>query len=96
MKPVEFRDGAVQIDASVIAEGLGITLPQFRQQMRAGKIKSFSERGIDTDLGRHRLTFLSEHRRLRLVVDQCGAIIQRSAIDFGNAPLPKSVRKPGG
>jgi len=95
MKPIEFRDGAVQVDASVIAEGLGITLPLLRKQMRAGKITSFSERGIDADLGRHRLTFLSEHRRLRLVVDQSGTIIQRSAIDFGNSPLPKSARKPG-
>jgi hypothetical protein len=95
MKPIEFRDGAVQVDASVIAEGLGITLPLFQQQMRAGKITSFSERGIDADLGRHRLTFFSEHRRFRLVVDQSGAIIQRSAIDFGDSPLPKSVRKPG-
>ena len=35
MKPVEFEDGAVEIDASVIAEGLGIALPLLRQQMRA-------------------------------------------------------------
>ena len=96
MKPVEFRDGAVQVDASVIAEGLGIALPLFRQQMQAGKITSLSERGIDDDSGRHRLTFFSEHRRFRLVVDERGAILQRSTIDFGDSPLPKSVRKPGG
>jgi hypothetical protein len=96
MKPVEFRDGDVQIDASVIAEGLGLALPLFRQQMRAGKITSLSERGLDADLGRHRLTFFSKHRRFRLVIDDSGAIIQRSALDFGDAPLPDSVRKPGG
>ena len=96
MKPMEFSDGAVQVDASVIAEGLGIALPLLRKQMRAGKITSLSERGIDADLGRHRLTFFSEHRRFRIVVDQRGAIIQRSALDFGNSPLPKSMRKPGG
>jgi hypothetical protein len=96
MKPIEFRDGAVQIDASVIAEGLGIALPLLRKQMRAGEITSLAERGIDGDSGRHRLTFFSEHRRFRIVVDQRGSIIQRSALDFGNAPLPKSVRKPGG
>ena len=27
MKPVEFENGTVEIDASVIAEGLGIALP---------------------------------------------------------------------
>jgi hypothetical protein len=96
MKPVEFRDGAVQVDASLIAEGLGIALPLLRKQMQAGEITSLSERGIGADGGRHRLTFFSGHRRFRLVVDESGAIIQRSALDFGNSPLPKSVRKPGG
>ena len=96
MKPIEFSDGAVQVDASVVAEGLGIALPLLRQQMQSGQITSLSERGIDADLGRHRLTFFSEHRRFRLVVDNSGAIIQRSALDFGDAPLPSSLRKPGG
>jgi len=95
MKPIEFRDGAVQVDASLIAEGLGITLPLLRQQMQTGEITSLAERGTDADNGRHRLTFFSAHRRFRLVVDAEGAIIRRSALDFGNSPLPKSVRKPG-
>jgi hypothetical protein len=93
MKPVEIGDGFVQVEASVVAEGLGLALPQFRKQMQAGKITSISERGTDTDSGRHRLTFFSEHRRFRLVVDEGGKIIQRSALDFGDAPLPASVRK---
>ena len=96
MKPVEFRDGDLQIDASVIAEGLGIALPVLKQQMQAGEITSLSERGVDADLGRHRLTFFSKHRRFRVIVDDSGAILQRSALDFGDAPLPDSVRKPGG
>ncbi len=96
MKPVEFYDGAVQIDGAVVADGLGITLPLLRKQMQAGKITSLAERGIDVDRGRHRLTFFSEHRRFRLVVDDDGAIIQRSSLDFGNLPLPNSVRKPAG
>jgi len=96
MKPVEFENGTVAIDACVIAEGLGIALPLLRKQMRAGKITSLSERGIDNDGGRHRLTFFSEHRRFRVVVDESGAIIQRSTLNFGDAPLPKSARRPGG
>jgi hypothetical protein len=96
VKPIEFEDGAVQIDASIVAEGLGLALPRFRQEMRAGRITSLSERGIDADAGRHRLTFFSEHRRFRVVVDAAGTILQRSALDFGDASLPKSVRKPGG
>ena len=93
---VEFENDAVAIDASVIAEGLGIALPQLRKQMRAGEITSRSERGIDDDSGRYRLSFFSEHRRFRVVVDQNGAIVQRSTLNFGDAPLPRSIRKPGG
>jgi len=96
MKPVEISGGVIEVDATVIAEGLGLALPQFQQEMRAGRITSLSERGTDADLGRHRLTFFSKHRRFRLVVDDSGTIIQRSALDFGDAPLPISARKPGG
>jgi hypothetical protein len=96
MKPIEFENGAVQIDASVIADGLGLALPRLQEEMRAGNITSLAERGIDADSGRHRLTFFSEHRRFRVVVDATGAIVQRSAVDFGDAKLPKSVHKPGG
>ena len=96
MKPVEFENGAVEIDASVIAEGLGIALPLLKKQMRAGKITSQSERGTDADSGRYRLTFFSEHQRFRVVVDEGGAILQRSTLNFGDSPLPKSLRKPGG
>jgi len=96
MKEIEFADGAVEIDASIVAEGLGIALPRLKEGMRNGTITSLSERGVDADLGRHRLTFFSEHRRFRVVVDASGAILQRSAVDFGDSSLPKSVRKPGG
>jgi len=96
MKPIEFENGEVQIDAAIVADGLGVTLALLQQGMRAGHITSLAERGVDADLGRHRLTFFSAHRRFRVVVDASGAIIQRSALDFGDASLPKSVRKPGG
>ena len=95
MKEIEFADGAVEIDASIVAEGLGIALPRLKEGMRNGTITSLSERGVDADQGRHRLTFFSEHRRFRVVVDASGAILQRSAVDFGDSSLPKSVRKPG-
>ena len=95
-KPIEFENGEVQIDASIVAEGLGVTLALLQEGMRAGQITSLAERGIDADVGRHRLTFFSEHRRFRVVVDASGAILQRSALDYGEESLPKSVRKPGG
>ena len=95
MKPVEFENGIVQIDAAVVADGLGIALPVFRKEMQSGRITSVCERGIDADQGRHRITFFSAHRRFRLVVDERGTIVQRSTLNFGNAPLPASVRKAG-
>jgi Family of unknown function (DUF6522) len=95
MTKVEFNDDSVQVDAAVIAEGLGMALPVFREEMQAGRITSVVERGIDADLGRHRLTFFSAHRRFRLIVDQHGLILQRSALDFGDAPLPASVHRGG-
>jgi len=96
MKPIEFDNGAVQIDAAIVAEGLGLAPSVLQEEMRAGRITSLAERGVNVDAGRHRLTFFSNHRRFRVVVDQTGAIIQRSAIDFGDSVLPKSVRKSGG
>ena len=96
MKPIEFENGTVEIDASVVAEGLGIALPLLKSQMRAGKITSQSERGIDADSGRYRLTFFSEHRRFRVVVDEAGAILQRSTLNFGDLRLPNALRRPGG
>jgi hypothetical protein len=95
MTAVEFEDGTFEVDAAVVAEGLGIALPQLKQQMQAGKITTLSERGIGADRGRHRLTFFSETRRLRLVIDEHGRIIQRTTVDFGSSRLPGSARKPG-
>ncbi|MGC2083456.1 MAG: DUF6522 family protein [Bradyrhizobium sp.] len=95
MTQVEFGDDAVEVDATVIAEGLGMTLPVFREEMQAGRITSVVERGVDTDLGRHRLTFFSAHRRFRLIVDQHGLILKRSALDFSEASLPASVHRGG-
>lgn len=93
MKPVRLGDGVIEIEASLVSEGLNLPLPLLRQQMRAGRITSVSERGTGDDAGRHRLTFFSEHRRFRVTVDESGAIIQRSAIDFGDERLPRSARK---
>ncbi len=94
MKPVEFENDDIQVDASVIAEGLGLTPSLLQEEMRAGKITTISERGVEADSGRHRLTFFSEHRRFRLIVGEDGTILRRSTLDFGASPLPRSAHKP--
>lgn len=45
--------------------------------MWQAKITSRCERGVDEDAGTHRLTFYHGVRRLRLVVDDAGAVIER-------------------
>jgi len=88
MTSIEFEDGAIQVEATIVAKGLGMPPVLFMQLVREGKITSRCERGIDVDAGRHRLTFFYENRRFRLVVDESGAIVQRSTVDFGRLPLP--------
>jgi hypothetical protein len=41
----------------------------------------------------YRLTFFYENRRFRLIVDEEGNAVQRSTVDFGDQPLPASMRK---
>ena len=91
---IEFGDCAVLIDASILGEGLGLEASLVPMLMRKAAITSLCERGIDADAGRFRMTFFYKSRRLRLVVDAAGDILQRSTIDFGDRPLPDALRIP--
>ena len=91
---IEFGDCAVLIDASILGEGLGLEASLVQMLMRKAAITSLCERGIDADAGRFRMTFFYKSRRLRLVVDAAGNILQRSTIDFGDRPLPDALRIP--
>lgn len=95
MAKIEFEDGGIEVEAAIVAEGLGIVPSLVQEQMREGTITSLCERGIDDDAGRYRLTFFSGNRRLRLLVDDKGNVVQRSSIDFGERSLPDAARKPG-
>ena len=94
MATVEFAEGALCIDAAVIGRGLNVEPSLVQVRMREGKITVFCEHGVDEDAGRYRLTFFHENRRFRLVIDEEGNAIQRSTVDFGDRPLPTSMRKP--
>lgn len=95
MAKIEFEEGTIQVDVAVVATGLKIDAALVQQRMRDGKITTLCERGIDEDEGRHRLTFFSENRRFRLVVDEDGNVVQSSTVDFGDRGLPDSARRPG-
>ena len=94
MAVVEFEEGALSIDAAVIGRGLNVEPSLVQLRMREGKITVLCERGVSEDAGHHRLTFFYENRRFRLIVDEEGNAIQRSTVDFGDQPLPASMRKP--
>ncbi len=95
MAKIEFEQGDIQVDVTIVAKGLGIEPSLFHERMRDGKITSLCERGTNEDEGRWRLSFFSENRRLRLIVDDQGNVVQRSAVDFGDKGIPASARKPG-
>ena len=94
MAVVEFEQGTLSIDATVIGRGLNVEPSLVQGQMREGKITVLCERGFNEDAGRHRLTFFYKNRRFRLIVDEEGNAVQRSTVDFGDQPLPASMRKP--
>jgi hypothetical protein len=93
MAIVEFQEGALRIDATVIGRGLNVEPSLVQVRMREGKITALCERGVDEDAGRYRLTFFHENRRFRLVVDEEGNAIQRSTVNFGDRPRPALMRK---
>lgn len=94
MATIEFEDGALKVDATIIGESLGIEPARVQGLMRGGEITSLCERGIDDDAGQYRLTFFYESARFRLIVDEAGNVVQRSTVDFGDRRLPIPMRKP--
>jgi hypothetical protein len=66
---------AVDIDAAVVASGLGLEIAEFRALMRDGHISSLCERGVGEDAGRYRLTFYYQKRRFRALTDRAGRVL---------------------
>jgi hypothetical protein len=95
MNTVVFKEGAVSIDAAIVAEGFAIEPALVQRLMREGKITSLCERGVHQDAGRYRLTFFHEKRRLRLVIDAAGNVIEQSASAVGENGPPTSRLEPG-
>lgn len=73
------RNAAIEIDARIVAEGLGIEPDQVEPARRAGTIATMCERGTGIDAGLVRVTFYLGKRRLRVVVDANGSVQQHPA-----------------
>jgi hypothetical protein len=93
MRMIKFEEGAIQVDATIVGEGLGIEPSRVQAHMREGKVTILCERGVDEDIGRHRLTFFCGSRHFRLIVDEAGNVVQRSSVNFSDHPLPAAARK---
>jgi len=93
---IEICDDAFVVDAALIGELLRLPVSRVQVLMRSGEITSSCERGIDEDAGEFRLSFFHGNRRARLSTDMEGRILRKSAIDFGDHPVPGARPRPGG
>lgn len=75
---VDFDGESFSVDAALIAEGLGVGPAHVQSLMRARRITSRCERGVEDDAGHYRLTFRHDDRRLRFIVDAGGRIVKRT------------------
>jgi hypothetical protein len=71
-------EGAIQVDAALIADGLGLEPSHVLHALRDGALTALCEQGIAADAGRFRLTFFQAGRRLRILVDRDGRILEQS------------------
>ena len=92
--PIEIEGDTFHVDAAVIGELLKVAPAEVPELMRSAAITSICERGVDEHAGQFRLSFFYKSRRIRLSIDETGRILQRSAIDFGDRPMPKSAHAP--
>lgn len=79
------------IDAVDLGQLLGLEPEAVRAMMQSGEITSRFERGEGEDAGRFRLTFFHGQRRVTLIVDADGTVLQRSRA--GGAPPPRGGGK---
>ena len=85
---IEFRDDAFVVDAALVGELLQLPASRVQALMRSRRITSVCERGIDEHAGEYRLSFFYGNRRARLSTNLEGRVLRKSAVDFGDRPMP--------
>lgn len=70
---------AIEIEAALVAEGLGLAPAEFLQLLEDRKITQLCERGTGPDAGLYRASFYYAGKRVRLVVDASGHVVERQA-----------------
>ena len=76
---IRWTEGAVEVDATLVARGLNLPVAQFMAKMRRGVVYSTSKRGIGEDEDRFRLTFRYRDRVFRLIVTTTGEIVSEES-----------------
>jgi hypothetical protein len=91
--PIAVADAPeVEIDAALVARGLGLAPEAFRRLMDTHRIAVLCERGTGVDAGLYRASFYHGQRRVRLVVDRDGALQPHSC---EVTDLPGTMRRRG-
>jgi hypothetical protein len=74
-----WTEGGVEVDATLVARGLKLSVDQFMAEMRRGIVYSTSERGIGEDEGHFHLIFRYRDRVFRLIVTTTGEIVSEES-----------------
>ena len=93
MTRIEYINDGVQVDAGILAQAFAISAEDLRLGMREGAITSRFEQGEGEDAGKVRLTFSSADRRVRMIADERGRVLECTAVDF-RTPPPRSPATP--
>ena len=70
---------SIEIDAALVAQGLGLEVAEFRRLMEVRRISVLCERGTGEHAGLYRASFYHQGRRMRLVVDAEGRPVEPPA-----------------
>lgn len=67
---------SIEVDSALIVPGLGLEPAEFKRLLETGKIRVLCERGTGEDAGSYRASYYLGDRRVRLVVDAAGNLLQ--------------------
>lgn len=72
---ISVHDSQITVDADAVADGLGLTVEELRQEIAEGRVVAVAETGIAEDDGRLRLTFRHGTRIWRIVRLADGSLV---------------------
>lgn len=91
---VENDDDGPVVDAEPISTLLDIPADEVSNRIGQGTITTLCETGVDEHQGGFHLRFFHRNCCARIEVDREGRVFYRTFIDFGDRPLPTSLRGP--